>query len=110
VWQPNGRSGPAVMAAHNARVRHARGTTGHGGTGGHGSPTDPLLRGRGQGHEGGGRVAPGKMSNGMAHRRGRASLRWWGETGEVTFRQWRTARGVRAIRCRTYRSVRGGVR
>jgi hypothetical protein len=39
-------------------------------------PMAPLLWGQGQGHEGGGRGAPGKMSNGAAHRGGGAMVGW----------------------------------
>jgi hypothetical protein len=54
-------------------------------------PTAPLLLGRGQGYEGGGRGALGKMSNDAAHRGGRSSVRWRGETGAVVVRRQRTA-------------------
>jgi hypothetical protein len=59
-----------------------------GGAGGHGSPMAPLLQGREQGHVGGGRSAPDKRNNGVAHRGGQVSVRWQGETGAATFR-WR---------------------
>jgi hypothetical protein len=38
-----------------------------GGAGGHGLPMTPLLRGRGQGYEGGGRDASDKISNSATH-------------------------------------------
>jgi hypothetical protein len=81
-------------ARAGAMGRGHRSRSWHGGAGGHGSPTAPLLRGRGQEHEGGGRGAPGKMSNDAAHRGGQASVRLRGETGATTFRRWRTAREV----------------
>jgi hypothetical protein len=68
-----------------------RGRSQRGGAGGHGSPTAPLLRGRGQGHEGGGRGGPGKRNNGAAQGEGRASMRWQGETGVAVFQQRRMA-------------------
>jgi hypothetical protein len=98
-----------TVHAHGARAgatgRGHRGRSRRGGAGGHGLPTAPFLRGRGQAHEGGGRGASGKMSNDAAHRGGRVSVRWQGETGAAAFR-WL----VRAIRRRPCRSVRGRVR
>jgi hypothetical protein len=84
-----------TVHARNARAC----TTGHGhhgwsqcgGVGGHGWLTAPLLRGRVQGHKGGGRGAPGKRNNNAAHRGGRASVRRRGETDTVVFRRWTMA-------------------
>jgi hypothetical protein len=55
-----------------------RGRSQRSGAGGHDSPMTRLVWGRGQGHEGGGRGASGKMRNGVAHRGGRASVRCTG--------------------------------
>jgi hypothetical protein len=57
-----------------------------------GSPAARLPWGRGRGHEGGGRGAPGKVGNGVAHRGGRASVGWRGETGAAAFRRRREVR------------------
>jgi hypothetical protein len=65
--------------------RGHRGQSRRGGADDHGSPTAPLLWGRGQGHEGGGTGAPGKRNNGATHRRGRALVMWRGESDAVAF-------------------------
>jgi hypothetical protein len=97
-------------------ARDARGCDGHGhrgrslrdGAGGHSLPMAPLLWGRGQGHEGGGRGVPGKMCNDVAHRGGR-----WG--GRERPARWHSGGGgwlvrARVIQRRHCRSVRGRVR
>jgi hypothetical protein len=77
-WRPAVAAGyhgvaawPGHCGAHGARAgatgRGHRGRSRRGGAGGHGLPTAPLLRGRGQGHKGGGRGVVGKMSNDAAH-------------------------------------------
>jgi hypothetical protein len=73
AWRPIGQPGPAVMAA-TGRARWGAVTAAEAGAVAW-AATTRLPRGRGQGHEGGGRGAPGKMRNGAAHRGGRASVR-----------------------------------
>jgi hypothetical protein len=56
-----------------------------------------VLRGRGRGHEGGGGGALGKVGSGAAHRGGRASVGWQGETSAAAFQRrredgWRLAK------------------
>jgi hypothetical protein len=51
-----------------------------------------LPRGRGRGHEGGGRGATGKVGKGAAHRGGRASVGRWGETDAAVFQRRREVR------------------
>jgi hypothetical protein len=46
----------------------------HGGAGGHSSPADHVLWGRGRGHEGGGEGALGKKIKGGAHPNSGASV------------------------------------
>jgi hypothetical protein len=60
-----------------------------------------LPRGRGQGHEGSGRGAPGKVGNGVAHRGGRVSVGWRGETSAATFQRRREVRWRLAMLCVT---------
>jgi hypothetical protein len=47
----------------------------------HGSPAAHVLQGRGQGHEGGGGGASGKVGSGAAHRIGRAPVGWRSDGG-----------------------------
>jgi hypothetical protein len=99
AWRPttHGRSrpNPAVLTACGAGATHwARSPRDvcpgrRGGASADGSPAAHLPLGQGRGHEGGGRGAPGKVGNGVAHRGGRASVGWRGETDAATFRRWR---------------------
>jgi hypothetical protein len=58
-WRPAVATRCHGVVAHRAAWPDRRG--------GHGLPMAPLLRGRGQGHEGGGRGALGKRNNSAAH-------------------------------------------
>jgi hypothetical protein len=86
--------GPTGSTAHRARAgatgRGHPGRRRRGGAGDHGSPAARVLRGRGRGHEGSGRGAPGKVGSGAAHRGGRTSMGWWGAAAVAAFR-WRRA-------------------
>jgi hypothetical protein len=100
LWQlgatmgwPIGRPGPAVAVAQGARARCAQArrgtiTTAKASMVARAATAQrwlPLLQGRGHGHEGNGRGASDKMDNDAAHRGGRASVRWRGETGAAAF-------------------------